>query len=161
MKQASRQWNIELTKKLSSTGFIQSPHDHCLFIKGSGSNLIILLVYVDDILLVSPSLAAIQHAKAFLDKAFTIKDLGEAKFFLGLEIARSSQVIYINQRKYALDLLSDAGLLGSKPVSTPMVRNQKLVTTSNTKLAEPEKFRRLIGRLLYLGFTRPDLTYAT
>lgn len=130
LKQASRQWNKELTSKLEAAGFKQSHHDHCLFVRGSGTNLLILLVYVDDILLAGPSIAEITQIKAFLDKEFSIKDLGEAKFFLGLEIARSSKGMYVNQRKYALDLLHDAGLLGAKFNTTPMVKNQKLDTCS-------------------------------
>lgn len=161
LRQASRQWNVELTQKLHSAGFHQSTHDHCLFIIGTLDNLVILLVYVDDILIASPSLAAINFVEAFLHKAFTIKDLGEARLFLGLEIARSPQGIYINQRKYTLDLLQDAGLLGCISTTSPMVQNQHFTTTSDTKLSDPEAYRRIIGRLLYLGFTRPDLTYAT
>lgn len=161
LKQASRQWNKELTTKLKVAGFAQSHHDNCLFVKGTGSDLIILLVYVDDLLLASPSLAAITEIKNFLDKEFSIKDLGEAKFFLGLEIARSSSGMYVNQRKYALDLLNDFGLLGAKATTTPIFKNQKFDACSATKLEDPEKYRRLIGRLLYLGFTRPILTYAT
>lgn len=69
--------------------------------------------------------------------------------------------MFVNQRKYALDLLDDTGLLGAKPVATPMVKNINFSTAAHTKLEDPEKFRRLIGRLLYLSFTRPDITYAT
>lgn len=82
----------------------------------------------------SPSLSEITTVKAFLHTAFTIKDLVEAHFFLGLEIARSSQGIYINQRKYALDLLQDARLIGCKSASTPIVKNQNFVSSIETIL---------------------------
>lgn len=161
LKQASRQWNSELTQKLISVDFQQSKHDHCLFTKGTGHHFIALLIYVDDILVTSPSLQLITDIKTFLHKSFTIKDLGDAKYFLGLEIARSPQGMYISQHKYALDLISEAGLMGSKPASAPMLRSHNLKGSKSTLMTDPDKFRRLIGRLLYLGFTRPDINYAT
>lgn len=87
LKQASRQWNCELTQKLLFVGFQQSQHDHCLFIKGEGLQFVALLIYVDDILVASPSLQLITNIKDFLHQSFTIKDLGAAKYFLGFEIA--------------------------------------------------------------------------
>lgn len=161
LKQASRQWNTELTRKLQLAGFHQSSHDHCLFTKGAGVTFIALLVYVDDLLVAGPSISEVNKVKQCLHDAFSIKDLGEARFFLGLEIARSSKGMYINQRKYTLDLLSDTGLLGAKPTNTPMVKNQKFIINATTKLQDPERYRRLIGRLLYLCFTRPDISYGT
>ncbi|KAL0400000.1 UNVERIFIED_CONTAM: Retrovirus-related Pol polyprotein from transposon RE1 [Sesamum radiatum] len=90
LKQASRQWNLELTNKLLSYGFIQSQYDHCLCLKHTAARLCALLVYVDDVLLTRSSESQIAEVKHFLDSTFTIKDLGPANYFLGLEIARSS-----------------------------------------------------------------------
>ncbi|KAL0385763.1 UNVERIFIED_CONTAM: Retrovirus-related Pol polyprotein from transposon RE2 [Sesamum radiatum] len=89
LKQALRQWNIEFTAKLESYGFCQSAYDHCLFTKGSGSSFLTLLVYVDNVIITRPSVECIQDVKTYLDQLFTIKDLGFAKFFLGLELAKS------------------------------------------------------------------------
>lgn len=86
LKQASREWNLEFCRQLSAQGFEQSHSDHCLFTKGSGANFICLLVYVDDVLITSPSQHLIDVLKQSLHAAFTIKDLGPAKFFLGIEI---------------------------------------------------------------------------
>ncbi|KAF5463501.1 hypothetical protein F2P56_019408, partial [Juglans regia] len=85
-----------------------------------------LLVYVDDILLASDSLIEIQLLKTFLHDKFTIKDLGELKYFLGLEIARSKTGISICQRKYVLDILEQTGILGARPTAFPMESNLKL-----------------------------------
>lgn len=120
-----------------------------------------LLVYADDLLIMSSSVEDINAVKESLHNAFTIKDIGPTKYFLGLQIARSEIGMYINQHKYATDLLTDAGLINYKPTSTPLPPHCKLSANDNSKLVNPEMYRRVVGRLLYLGFTRPDLTYAT
>ncbi|KAL0300122.1 UNVERIFIED_CONTAM: Retrovirus-related Pol polyprotein from transposon TNT 1-94 [Sesamum calycinum] len=91
LKQASRQLNYEFTTKMESLGFIQSKNDYCLFTKLTNAGFVALLVYVDDILIAGPSSALIAEVKQHLDQLFTVKDLGVAKFFLGIEIVRSPQ----------------------------------------------------------------------
>lgn len=105
-------------------------------------------------------MAEITNIKEFLHQTFWIKDLGYLKFFLGLEIARSKPGIHLCQRKYALDILSDCGLLAAKPATTPMAKGARLSKDQGTPLPDPEQYRRLIGRLIYLTTTRPDLSYA-
>ncbi|KAL2225453.1 UNVERIFIED_CONTAM: Retrovirus-related Pol polyprotein from transposon RE1 [Sesamum indicum] len=159
LKQASRQWNAEFTLTLTSYGFTQSVHDHCLFVKPSSSGLMALLVYVDDILITGPSIAEIAEVKHYLHSLFTIKDLGDARYFLGLEIARSSSGLYIAQTKYVLDIVKDTGLLQAKSASTPFPSGLKLAAGSGPLFSRPDSYRRLVGRLLYLGFSRPDISY--
>ncbi|KAL2242589.1 UNVERIFIED_CONTAM: Retrovirus-related Pol polyprotein from transposon RE1 [Sesamum indicum] len=161
LKQASRQWNEEFTEKIKALGFIQSKHDYCLFTKGANNDFVALLVYVDDILVTAVSMNSIQEVKLYLNELFTIKDLGEAKYFLGLELARSEQGIVVTQNKYALDIITDIGLQGGKTVSTPLPANFKFAAESEGALQDPSRYRRLVGRLLYLGFTRPEISYAT
>ncbi|KAL0393332.1 UNVERIFIED_CONTAM: Retrovirus-related Pol polyprotein from transposon RE2 [Sesamum radiatum] len=141
-------------------GFKQSAHDHCLFIKPAPQGFVALLVYVDDILVMAPTEDLISEIKQYLDALFTIKDLGYAKYFLGLEIARSTKGMSITQHKYAMDIITDSGMVSATSVSMPLPLGLKLSATSGNFLKEPDKFRRLIGRLLYLGFTRPDLSFA-
>lgn len=127
----------------------------------TGNIFTALIVYVDDILLTSTSLDQITLVKGFLHNQFTIKDLGEAKYFLGLELARSSKGIYINQRKYTLDMLDEAGLTNAKAELVPMVKCAKFSNAEGPLYADVEQYRSLVGKLLYLGFTRPGITYAT
>ncbi|KAL0458744.1 UNVERIFIED_CONTAM: Retrovirus-related Pol polyprotein from transposon RE1 [Sesamum latifolium] len=152
LKQASRQWNQELTSKLVGYGFVRSPHEHCLFVKHSANGLLVLLVYVDDVLITGPSEIHITTAKKFLDLEFTIKDLGRAKYFLGLEMTHSADGLLVTQHKYVRDIIKDVGLSSCKPANTPLPLGVKL-SSHTTPLLDPGPYRRLVGRLLYLSFT--------
>ncbi|XP_031127558.1 uncharacterized protein LOC116029651 [Ipomoea triloba] len=160
LKQASRQWNAKLNSALASRGFEQSKSDPSLLTKGSGKDFIAILIYVDDILVGSPNLHQIQILKAFLDDTFKIKDLGSLGFFLGIEAHVGDSGLNLCQRKYALDILNESGFINCKPVNTPMVPGHQLSKEGGTALADISSYKRLIGRLLYLTATRPDIAYA-
>ncbi|XP_040873427.1 uncharacterized mitochondrial protein AtMg00810-like [Glycine max] len=162
LKQASRQWFTRLSSFLISHEFRQSHSDHSLFLRFTGPITTVLLVYADDIILTGNIITEIQGITALLDQTFKIKDLGNLKFFLGLEIARTSKGIHLCQRKYALDILSDSGMLGCRPNSTPMDYSTRLQATSGTPLSaeSSSSYRRLVGRLIYLTNTCPDIAYA-
>ncbi|KAL0442235.1 UNVERIFIED_CONTAM: Retrovirus-related Pol polyprotein from transposon RE1 [Sesamum radiatum] len=159
LKQASRQWNLELTTKLLSYGFHQSSHDHCLFTQQTDVGMVALIVYVDDILITCSLEAKIAEIKNFLDGPFTIKDLGLSKYFLGLEIAHSTSGKSITQHKFIRDIIQDTGLLDAKPASSPPPAGLKLSTHNSIPLSNPEPLRRLVGRLLYLSFTRLNISF--
>ena len=130
-----------------------------MFTRQDGSSFIALLVYVDDILIASSDAVAVKRLKQFLDAQFKIKHLGLVGYFLGLEIARSSQGISVSQRKYALEILKDARLLGCKPTKCSMDQNLKLSKLEGPLLPDPTAYRRLIVRLMYLTLTRPDIVF--
>ena len=88
------------------------------------------MVYVDDVLITGSVEVDIIQVKKFLDSIFTIKDLSYAKYFLGLEIAPGSEGIYIHQRKYALDIICDAGMLQAKHIAIPMPKCHKFSSDS-------------------------------
>lgn len=160
LKQWSRQWNIKLTKALRRIGYTQSKADYTLFTKRDRSNFTAILVYVDDLVITGNNINEINKVKQYLHKKFNIKDLGDLKYFLGLEVARSKKGIFISQRKYAIDLLKDTGLLASKPSNIPMEPNLKLQKDPNNLYQDISAYRRLVGRLIYLCNTRPYLSYS-
>ncbi|XP_072087642.1 uncharacterized protein [Arachis hypogaea] len=154
LKQASRQWNLKLCSVLLTHGYKQSKTDYSLFTKlTANSSFTVILAYVDDLVLAGNDLTEIQSIKTIFDVQFKIKDLGNLKYFLGFEVARTKAGISLYQRKYALDLLEECGLLGAKPTSTPMEYTLKLSKESGSPLTDVKQYRRLIGRLVYLTNT--------
>ena len=160
LKQAPRCWFAKLSTALKKLGFKQSYQDYSLFLYKNGATILHVLVYVDDFIVAGNNLGAVQKFKAQLHKCFHMKDLGKLKYFLGIEVSRGSDGFYLSQRKYALDIISEAGLLGSKPSAVPMELNHKLGSATGPLFAKPEQYRRLVGRFIYLTISRPDLSYA-
>jgi len=115
---------------------------------------------VDDLLITGNTLASIAQLKQSLQPAYTIKDLGLARYFLGIEISRSFAGTFLNQRKYILDILTDAGMTGCKSAKFFLPHGLKLSSISGPSMTNPESYRRLIGCLVYLTLTRPDISYA-
>ena len=138
-------------------GYTQSMNDHYLFINSSEESFTALLVYVDDIILAGNDKEEIARIKQALNQTFKIKDLGNLRYFLGLEVARSKKGIMVNQRKYALELLTDVGLLACKPALTPIDNHEKFSSTRSVPFTDIQAYRRLIGRLMYLTNVEQDV----
>ena len=118
------------------------------------------LVYVDDLIIGGNDSKLITSFKEYLGRCFHMKDLGVLKYFLGIEVSRGREGIYLSQRKYAMDIISECGMLGSKPADTPMEQNHNLSKDDGIYFEEPDKYHRLIGRVVYLAVTKPELSYA-
>ncbi|GJX16570.1 putative RNA-directed DNA polymerase [Tanacetum coccineum] len=144
-------------------GFTQSVNDHSLFTLTKKDKFIALLVYVDDIVITSNCVDEINEFKIYLKSKFNIKDLGSLKYFLGIKVIRTSNNLCLTQRKYCLELLKEYGLLGCKPASTPMEPNSVLLyvpTDSDPLLDNITGYQQLLGKLIYLTHTRPDISYS-
>lgn len=160
LKQAPRCWFAKLSVALKNCGFLRSTSDYSLFTMTRGETQVNVLIYVDDPIVAGNDKVALKSFKDSLGTCFHMTDLGVLKYFLGLEVARSNEGIFLCQRKYALEIISEAGLLGSKPTDFSLEQNHKLALAEERFLADPEKYRRLVGRLIYLSVTRPDLAYS-
>ena len=161
LKQSPRAWFTRFSTTMKQLGYVQSQADHTLFVKKSiDGKRAILIVYVDDMVITGDDNNEIDNLKNCLQAEFKVKDLGQLQYFLGMEIARSKKGIFISQRKYTLDLLQETGKLGCKPATTPLDRNWKLKITDDDPLVERERYQRLVGKLIYLSLTRPDIAYS-
>ncbi|XP_027151936.1 uncharacterized protein LOC113751990, partial [Coffea eugenioides] len=98
--------------------------------------------------------------KKCLAKEFEIKELGRLKYFLGIEVAYSSKGIFVSQQKYVLDLLKETGNLGCKAASTPIEPNLRLNEEKDDSTVDKGRYQRLVGKLIYLSHTRPDIAFA-
>lgn len=159
LKQAPRQWFAKLSCALKSHQFIQSKSDYSLFTKKSGDSITVILVYVDDLILAGNDSEAINSAKAFLHKSFHMKDMGSLRYFLGIEVDQCKEGIFISQRKYIQDILKEYKMVNCRPLKLPMDSHVKMTPESGSPLPCAEIYQRLVGKLIYLTLTRPDLAF--
>ncbi|GJR70242.1 retrovirus-related pol polyprotein from transposon TNT 1-94 [Tanacetum coccineum] len=160
LKQAPRAWYDMLSSFLLSNDFSKGSVDPTLFIRREGNDLILVQIYVDDIIFAAstPELCDL-FAKIMCSK-FKMSMMGKISFFLGLQISQSPRGIFINQSKYALESLKKYGYETCDPVDTPMVEKSKLDEDKEGKAVDPSHYRGMIGTLLYLTASRPDLQFA-
>lgn len=168
LKQAPKAWYDTISQVLVSSGFTISDADPSLFIlnKAEGS-VVYLLLYVDDILLLSKGMPDITDVKSLLSSHFSIKDLGEAKHFLGMQIRQERDAngvllsITLSNEKLINDILESFDLTKDKPKSTPLNKSMKLKKGEGKPLPEHNRYRELVGGVLYLSnTTRPDIAYS-
>nr|GEY99218.1 copia protein [Tanacetum cinerariifolium] len=160
LKQAPRAWYQRFVDYVSYIGFIHSKSDHSLFIYKSGRDIAYILLYVDDIILTASSDSLHQHIMKLLSDEFAMKYLGPLSYFLGIAISRTRDGLFLNQTKYACEILERAGLTRCKPSHTPVDTKAKLSSVVGSPVSDPTHFRSLAGALQYLTFTCPDISYA-
>nr|GEX55097.1 copia protein [Tanacetum cinerariifolium] len=160
LKQAPRVWYNMLSSFLISQDFSKGLVDSSLFIRRNGNDLLLVQIYVDDIIFVAstPELCDL-FAKIMCSK-FKMSMMGKISFFLGLKISQSPRGIFINQSKYSLESLKKYDFESCDPVDTPMVKNSKLDEDKEGKAVDPLHYHGMIGTLLFLTASRPDLQFA-
>ena len=136
LKQAPRCWFEKLSSPLVKYGFTQSLSDYSLFIMDRGTDYIQVLIYVDDLVVSASKPSLLASFKDYMNRCFRMKDLGISKYFFGLELAHSPLGIYLCQRKYALGIIEETGLLAAKPAPFPVEQNQTLALDKGTDLAD-------------------------
>ena len=162
LKQAPRAWHARLGSVLRCLGFVPSTADTSLFLLHRPEVTMYLLVYVDDIILISSSEAAADRLLSALGGHFAVKDLGALHYFLGLEVSWSPAGLTLTQHNYSLDLLRRAGMLQCKHATTPMSATDRLSALDGALLPSNDatKYRSIVGGLQYLTITRPNISYA-
>jgi hypothetical protein len=159
LKQSSRAWHTKLSIALESLGFTRSSADSSLFIEIVSDHTLAVLIYVDDLIITGSNEASIAQLKRSLQQQFPIKDLGSLKYFLGIEMAASRKGLFLNQRKYIIDLLQDVDMLHTKPIANPL-DNKLTLDSSSESLVSCTYYQQIVGKLIYLTITRPDITFA-
>lgn len=143
-----------LSQQLLSLGFHNSMADSSLFILHQGSDV----VYVNDLLITGSNPQLTKQLITQLSSAFALKDLGDLHFFLGIEAISTSKGMVLSQHKYAVDLLTRAGMLDCRPCSTPSSLRADSDLPSSP-MANPEFYRSIVGSLQYLTLTRPEISF--
>ena len=123
--------------------------------------IIIVSVYVDDLIFIGNDEVMMSKFKSFMLREFDMFDLGKMRFFLGIEVLQKSDGIYICQRKYALEVLRRFGMMESNLVGSPIVPSFKISRDKNGDFVDETYYKQLVGSLMYLTATRPDIMFVT
>ena len=160
LKQAPRAWYNRIDTYLIQLGFKRSENEVTLYLKQDQDGLqLVISLYVDDMLVTGSNVKLLAEFKREMQDVFEMSDLGIINYFLGMEIHQCSSGIFISQRKYAVDILKRFKLESCKEVTTLMAQNEKISKNDGEKLEEPSAYRSLVGSLLYLTATKPDLMF--
>lgn len=159
LKQAPRAWNNTLRSTLISWGFVNARFDTSLFIYLNAKDIVLLLVYVDDVVVTGNNSLLIDRFIKSLDGRFALKDLGTLSYFLGIQVHYLPNGILLNQKKYVDDLLYKLQIDDLKSARSSTVFSQKLSLHDGTPLENPLTYCSVIGALQYLTHTRPDIAF--
>lgn len=149
LKQTPMCWFSKLSTALKSYGFTQSKPDYSHFSYIRSKINFHILIYVDEFRIASNDMSILQNFKNYLFNYFHMKDLGKLKYFLDIEVARNKEGIFLSQRKYSLDIITDSGLLGCKPSFTPIEINHKIALAKGTPLTDLAPYHKLVRRFVY------------
>jgi hypothetical protein len=159
LKQALGAWYAKMDSFLIATGFSRCHFDPNVYTKKVGIHLIILVLYVDDLILTGSDPKLLNHVKTRLKKKFEMTDLGFLHYFLGLQVLQTNEGIFLSQSKYACDLLRLFHMDNCKPTPSPFQSGVNLSTTCTSPEVDATLYNQLVGSLLYLTHTHPDLSF--
>ncbi|KAJ9539089.1 hypothetical protein OSB04_031822 [Centaurea solstitialis] len=161
LKQAPRAWYEELSTYLLSKGFKKGSVDSTLFIMKEGDHIVVIQVYVDDIIFGSTSKDLCKKFETIMTQEFKMSMMGEINFFLGLQVKQFTDGIFINQSKYIFDLLKKYDMSSCNSIGTPMATGNKIGPDHEGKDVDLRTYRGMVGSLMYLTASRPDIMFAT
>jgi hypothetical protein len=145
---------------VTTVGFFVSAHDPVLFVHMSRRGQTLLLLYMDDMIITVDDPEYIAFVKAHLSDQFLMSNLGPLRYFLGIEISSTPEGLFLSQEKYIQDLLYRASLSDHWTTESPIELNVHLTPTDGEPLENPTHYRHIVGSLVYLGVTRPDILYS-
>ena len=157
LKQAPRAWNSNIDSYFQHFGLQHSQSEPSLYVKCEGKNFLFIYLYIDDLIYAGTNLKMVQDFKKVMMTKFEITDFRLMKYFLGFQVKQSRGGIFILQEKYVENLLKKFKMKDCKPVSTPMALNEKMQQDDDADMADEKLLRSLVGSLIYLTNTRPDI----
>jgi hypothetical protein len=160
LKQAPKARSDKIGQYFVTNGFQTSNADFSLYVKNTNDGIIIIVIYVDDLIIIGDSDVNISNLKKLLKQKFEMKDLGELHHFLGIEVIQPPKGIWLLQRQYASNKLTKYGMTSCKPISIPLEQNVKLSADEGDLVKDTTMYRHIVGSLIYMTITRPDLSYA-
>jgi len=161
LKQAPRAWYETLSSFLLKNHFLRGCIDKTLFIRHVGNHMLLVQIYVDDIIFGSTDIKMCDDFKKLMKSKFEMSTMGELQYFLGLQVKQQSNGTFIHQSKYVKELLKKFSLQDCKSCSTPMTPTTQVDPDEDGKLVDQTLYRCMIGSLLYLTASRPDIMFAT
>ncbi|KAL0449217.1 UNVERIFIED_CONTAM: Retrovirus-related Pol polyprotein from transposon RE1 [Sesamum latifolium] len=161
LKQAPRAWYKEIDTYFIRSDFERSKSEATLYVKKEGHDILIACLYADDLIFTGNNSVLMQKFKQEMMKTYEMSDLGLLHYFLGIEVIQMEEGIFLSQKKYAKGTFKNFHTTGCKSVDTPMAPNEKLKKDDGAKRVASSTYRSLIGSLLYLTATRPDIMFAT
>ena len=150
-------WYNRIDDYLLNIGSAKSLSKSTFYVKHKGNNLLIVSLYVDDLLVIGDDTRLVEEFKQEMMQVFEMTNLGLMTYFLGIEIKQNENEVFICQRKYEKEILKKFQIEECKSVSTPMNQKEKLSKKDGTDKVDEGYYRRLIGCLMYLMATRPDI----
>ncbi|WVZ93221.1 hypothetical protein U9M48_039219 [Paspalum notatum var. saurae] len=160
LKQAPRSWFQRFASVVTAVGFSASAHDPGLFVHILSRGHTLLLLYVDDMIITGDDPQFIAFVKAHLSEQFLMSNLGPLRYFLGIEVSSAHEGFYLSQKIYIQGLLDRASITDHKTEETPIEQNLQLSATDSEPLDDPTRYRHIVGSLVYLGVTHPDISYS-
>lgn len=160
LKQAPRAWFSKIESYFIKEGFERCNFKHKLFIKADGGKILIVILYVDDLIFTGNCEEMFGNFKRSMQQEFDMTDLGKMRYFLGVEVKQGSKDTYICQKKFANEVLERFGFDNSKGVNSPIVPGTKLVKDEKGVRTDATKYQQIVGSLMYLTVTRPDIMFS-
>jgi hypothetical protein len=160
LKQAPKAWYERLSYFPLSKGFIMSKVDTTLFTKKIGKYLFMLQIYMDDIIFGSTNQDFCEEFEKMMANEFEMSMIGELSYFFGLQIKQLKNGIFRSQGKYIKDMLKKFGMNEEKAISTPMGTNRNLDSDASGNMVDQKLYRSMIGSLLYVPASRPDVMFS-
>jgi isopentenyldiphosphate isomerase len=159
LKQASWAWYARLKTFLLEHRYVMESVDKTLFTLKHGNDFLLVQIYVNDIIFGGSSHTLVSSFQELMENEFQMSMMGELTFFLGIQVNQMKQGTFVHQAKYMKDLMKKFNMNELKPVSTPMSMTTSLDLDENSEAVDQREYRSMIGSLLYLTMTQPDIQF--